>query len=276
MPLESIKGRSSWQKFQRGEVAAVIVPFMGRFNRVVALDVPHHITQRGNGRSFILDCDADRAVYLKLLHENLDLYEVGLIGYCLMSNHVRLIAIPAKAEGLAEALKQTHGRYACYWNVAHQSSGHVWQGRYYSCPLDQTHLWEALRYTELNPLRARLVPEPELWPWSSAAIHCGTNEQDTFLTLDAWRRHWTVTTWREYLGEGEKGKWNPSWPSFVNAHTRGDHWELQSSFRILRRPRDGTWHYKSAGPARRSSQIKGSANSPSTRNKMRLQSTSPV
>ena len=202
-PLEHIKVRSSWQKFQHGEVAAVIVPVMGRFNRVVAVDFPHHITQRGNGRRFILDCDTDRAVYLRLLHENMDIYGVALIGYCLMSNHVHLITIPTKADGLAEALKQTHGRYACYWNVAHQSSGHVWQGRYYSCPLDQTHLWEALRYTELNPLRARLVSEPELWPWSSAAIHCGTYEHDAFLALDAWRRHWTVTAWREYLGEGE-------------------------------------------------------------------------
>ena len=78
----------------------------------------------------------------------MDLYGVVLIGYCLMSNHVHLIAIPTKADGFAEALKQIHGRYACCWNIAHQSSGHVWQGRYYSSPLDQTHLWEALRYTE--------------------------------------------------------------------------------------------------------------------------------
>ncbi len=130
---------------------------MGRFNRVVALDIPHHVTQRGNARRFILDCDADRAVYLKLLCENTKLYGVAVIGYCLMSNHIHLIATPTKADGLAEALKQTHGRYACYWNVAHQSSGHVWQGRYYSCPLDPTHLWEALRYAELNPLRASVV-----------------------------------------------------------------------------------------------------------------------
>jgi putative transposase len=79
----------------------------------------------------------------------------------------------------------------------------VWRGRYYSCPLDQTHFWEALRYTELHPLRARLVSEPELWPWSSTAVDCGTNEHDAFLALDAWRPHWAVTTSRQYLGEGE-------------------------------------------------------------------------
>jgi REP element-mobilizing transposase RayT len=123
---------------------------MGRFNRVVALDVPHHVTQRGNGRRFVLYGDADRTIYLKLLRENIVLYGVTLIGYCLMSNHIHLIAIPHKVDGLAQALKQTHGRYASYWNAAHQSNGHVWQGRYYSCPLDQSHLWEALRYTELS------------------------------------------------------------------------------------------------------------------------------
>jgi putative transposase len=180
-----------------------IFSIMGRFNRVVALDIPHHVTQRGNGRRFILDCDADRTVYLKLLRENMALHGVGLVGYCLMSNHVHLIAIPAKADGLAEALKQVHGRYAFYWNVAHQSSGHVWQGRFYSCPLDETHLSEALRYTELNPVRARLVSEAGLWPWSSAADHCGANLRDRFLALEPWERRWTFATWKEYLANGE-------------------------------------------------------------------------
>jgi putative transposase len=95
-----------------------------------------------------------------------------------MSHHVRLIAVPHNSDGLDQALEQTHGRYACYWNIAHQLTGHVWQGRYDSCPLNETHLWEALRHTELNPLSARLVSEGELWPWSSAASHCGARADD--------------------------------------------------------------------------------------------------
>ena len=178
---------------------------MGRFNRVVALDIPHHVTQRGNARRFLLDSDADRAVYLRLLRENIRIYEVALVGYCLMSNHVHLIAIPTKIDGLAEALKQTHARYACYWNVTHGSSGHVWQGRYYSCPLDQSHLWEALRYTELNPVRARLVDQAEHWPWSSAGSHCTVEDSNEFLSLDVWRSQWTTSLWREYLALGELG-----------------------------------------------------------------------
>ena len=176
---------------------------MARLARVVAVDVPHHLTQRGNGRRFILDSDADRTVYLKLLRENIELYRVSLIGYCLMSNHIHLIAIPGMADGFALALKHTHGRYAFYWNTVHNSSGHAWQGRFYSCPLDEAHLWEALRYTELNPVRAGLVPEAESWPWSSAASHCGTGAGEDCLALEAWQSRWTAPAWREYLGAGE-------------------------------------------------------------------------
>jgi hypothetical protein len=87
------------------------------------------------------------------------------------------------------------------------------------------------------PASSRLVSEPELWPWSSAAVHCGTNEHDAFVALDAWR-----PTGPLQLGDStsEKGKSNPSWPSFVNEHTQGARWELQSLFKILRRPRNGS------------------------------------
>jgi putative transposase len=176
---------------------------MGRLARVVAVDVPHHLTQRGNDRRFILDCDADRATYLSLLRENIKLYQVSVMGYCLMSNHVHLIVVPRTTDGLAQALKQTHGRYASYWNTVHRASGHVWQGRYYSCPLDEPHLWEALRYTELNPLRARLVATPESWSWSSAASHCGTRVADEWLCLERWNTQWAAPSWREYLAAGE-------------------------------------------------------------------------
>ncbi len=172
---------------------------MGRFARVIAVDIAHHVTQRGNARRFILDCDADREVYLHLLREDVALNGVSLIGYCLMSNHVHLIAIPHGADGLSLAMRRTHGRYASYWNARHQSSGHLWQGRYYSCPLDPPHLWKALRYTELNPVRAGLVSDASLWKWSSAAVHCGVIPGDGFITDEPWQSRWTADDWQAYL-----------------------------------------------------------------------------
>src|SRR6185312_4077801 len=117
--------------------------------------------------------------------------------------HVHLVVIPQKPHALAVAFKQTHGRYASYWNASHRSSGHAWQGRFYSCPLDTTHLWEALRYAERNPVRAGLVSKPEEWPWSSAAAHCGIADPDACLTMEPWSAQWTIARWRDFLSQGE-------------------------------------------------------------------------
>jgi putative transposase len=165
---------------------------------VIALDTPHHVTQRGNARQFILNTDPERLVYLDLLRHYSALHSLSVLGYCLMTNHVHLIVVPNQADSLATALKYTHGRYAAYWNAQHKSSGHVRQGRFYSCPLDQTQLWEALRYTELNPVRARMVLSPLEFRWSSAAVHCGQAESE-WLDRKLWNQCWTAAEWRDYL-----------------------------------------------------------------------------
>jgi putative transposase len=176
---------------------------MARLPRVVLAEVPHHVTQRGNARRFMLDCDTDRKVYLELLRDDIERRQVALLGYCLMSNHVHLVMVPNSADGLAQALKRTHGRYASYWNALHGSSGHLWQGRFYSCPLDQPRLWEALRYTELNPVRAGLVADAGSWPWSSATVHLGQAMADGFLDIEPWQHCWSASTWHAYLAAGE-------------------------------------------------------------------------
>jgi putative transposase len=73
---------------------------MARFARVVVVDVPHHVTQRGNARQVILSRDQDRAAYLQLLRHYSELHRLSLMGYCLMSNHVHLIVVPRSAEAL--------------------------------------------------------------------------------------------------------------------------------------------------------------------------------
>jgi putative transposase len=176
---------------------------MARFPRVVVVDVAHHVTQRGNARQAILSSDGDRAAYLDLLHHHSELDGLALLGYCLMLNHVHLIVVPRAAEALAQALQHTHGRYACYWNARNSSSGHVWQGRFYSCPLDETHLWRALRYVELNPVRAGMVSEAAQWRWSSAAAHCGSSAPDAGLEMERWRKRWTVAEWKQHLADGQ-------------------------------------------------------------------------
>ena len=79
----------------------------------------------------------------------------------------------------------------------------MWQGRFYSCPLDEPHLWAALRYVELNPVRAGMVSRAEEWRWSSATAHCVPDAPATMLEMERWRERWTVVEWNEYLAAKE-------------------------------------------------------------------------
>jgi putative transposase len=172
---------------------------MARFPRVVATGAAHHITQRGNARRDVFFTDSDRRIYLDLLGDACRLHRLDLHGYCLMPNHVHLIAVPERPDSLPLAMKAVHGRYASYLNARQIATGHVWQGRYYSCPLDQYHLWEALRYTELNPVRAGMIERAEDYHWSSAASHCRPHDGDTLIQYDLWWTRFTAASWREFL-----------------------------------------------------------------------------
>jgi len=146
---------------------------MARIARIVVPDVPHHVTQRGNNRQEVFFVDADRHAYLQILAEECSTENVVLLGYCLMSNHIHLIATPAKVASLARAVGRTHWRYTQYVNRLHGRSGHLWQNRFYSCPLGSSHLHRAVRYVERNPVRARMQRRAWEYAWSSAGIHVG-------------------------------------------------------------------------------------------------------
>jgi len=133
----------------------------------VACGVAHHIVQRGTDRQTVFYTQRDRQVYLKLLADQTRLAHVRVLAYRLMTNHIHLIAVPEEADSLALCLQRVHGRYAQYVNTRRQRSGHLWQNRFYSCPLDERHLRTALGYVERNPV----VGRAEVHAWSSAPAH---------------------------------------------------------------------------------------------------------
>ena len=144
---------------------------MARLARVVAPGLPHHITQRGNRRQQTFFCDEDYQSYLELMAEWCAAHEVEIWAYCLMPNHVHLIAVPHSADGLRRAIGEVHRRYTRMVNFREGWRGHLWQGRFASFVLDEPYLLTAARYVELNPVRAGLIKAPSRYRWSSAAAH---------------------------------------------------------------------------------------------------------
>jgi putative transposase len=119
-----------------------------------------------------------------------------------MGNHVHILAVPSDTGGLAHALGRTHVEYARWLNLRRQETGHLWQNRYYSCPLDERHQWEALRYVELNPVRAGLAIRAADWPWSSTRAHLSGRDGTGLVDCADWRGRWSPESWRDVLEHG--------------------------------------------------------------------------
>jgi len=161
--------------------------------------VPHHVVQRGNNRQDVFFVDDDRRLYLTYLGEQAERVGLDLLGYALMTNHVHLIVRPHGKDSLARGIGTAHVRYTQVINRLHGRSGHLWEGRFHSCALDEAHFWLAMRYVEQNPVRARLVRRAWLYPWSSAAAHVGVDEAAALLDISWWRKQMAPAEWRQVL-----------------------------------------------------------------------------
>jgi putative transposase len=184
---------------------------MPRRPRFVIPGIAHHITQRGNNRQPVFHAAEDWRRYLDLLGRHALRCRVRILAYCLMPNHVHLVAVPENANSLALTLGRAHSEYALAWNRAARPSGHLWQNRFFSCAMDEAHARRAVRYVELNPVRAGLVSAAWEWPWSSARAHVEDGAADGVLDC----------RWAEYFGG-----WNfDEWKEILSAALACSEWE---------------------------------------------------
>ena len=149
---------------------------MARIARVVYPGVAHHITQRGIRHLDIFIDDDDRRFFIKLLQKYSKKYQLKIHAYCLMSNHIHLVAVPEKPQSMQNTMHDLCTRYAAYFNRKYNFSGHLFQNRYFSTPLEGEHSENAARYVEQNPAHAGMVARADIFPWSSARGNCGITE----------------------------------------------------------------------------------------------------
>jgi len=185
---------------------------MSRVARIVVPGFPHHITQRGNRQMDVFETDDDRLAYLRFLKKYALQYNLSIYAYCLMTNHIHLVVVPGDEVALGKALRDTHTVYAMYFNTRTALSGHVWQGRFYSCPLDEQHLWEyrdcpkriksETGLSRYSATIAQLVERAEQYRWSSAAAHCGLCRDD-LLSLD-FPPTGVIEDWSAWLAQADE------------------------------------------------------------------------
>mgnify|MGYP001235876455 CR=1 FL=1 len=172
---------------------------MPRKPRITIPGLPHHVTHRGTRRQRIFFGENDFHLYKTLLSETCNKYDVNIWAYCLMPNHVHLIAIPSNESGLSKVIGITHKRYADLINKRMDWRGHLWEDRHRSVPMDEPHLYAAARYVELNPVRARLTDTPMQYQWSSARAHMNARSDGLVSVEPLLDRY---GDWRRYLNLG--------------------------------------------------------------------------
>jgi len=182
--------------------SASTVRSMPRRARLVIPSCPHHVVHRSNRGEVAFHCPEAHRFYLGWLRDYAAKHGVAIWAYCLMTNHVHLIAIPEQGNSLALAIGQAHARYSRWVNQRLGWSGHLWANRFYSAPMDESHTWAAIRYVESNPQRAGLVARPEEYRWSSARAHV-LARPDPLLSPDLpFGAPKIGQEWRDWLAEG--------------------------------------------------------------------------
>jgi putative transposase len=169
--------------------------------RAVVPRVPHHVTQRGVRRLDTFFGEDDYEMYLSLMREWCMSSGMEIWAYCLMPNHVHLIAVPESGESLARGIGEAHRRYTRYINFRKGWKGYLWQGRFASFPMDEDYLLAAVRYVELNPVRAKLTARPEDYRWSSARAHLAGKDDGLVKVKPMLDR---VGDWAELLASGDQ------------------------------------------------------------------------
>ena len=118
-----------------------------------------------------------------------------------MTNHVHLVAVPETNSSMAHTFRHAHGRFSQYRNTEQNRTGHLWQNRHYSCPVEELAVGRVIAYVENNPVRAGMVEGAEDFEWSSAAAHLGRIGAGMILDMEWWQTRWTAEDWRAVLLE---------------------------------------------------------------------------
>ena len=126
-----------------------------------------NVGQKGHNGVDVFFDDEDRAEYLLRLHRACSSYNVLLLAFTLMSNHVHLV-LQGDVANLELVFKSLGSSYGQWYNRKYDRSGTLWNGRYYSDPIaDDKHLLAALGYIYNNPVAAGIVKSPEDYEWTS-------------------------------------------------------------------------------------------------------------
>ena len=142
----------------------------------------YHVLSRGNGGQDIFNSDNDRNLFLSLLEELIERFDVEVHAYVLMSNHYHLLLKTIDAN-LSKAMQWFGTTYTRKFNIANHTGGHLFQGRFKSLIIQNAaYLLRLSCYIHRNPVRAGMVERLADYPWSSYKFYAYKKKPPVWLT----------------------------------------------------------------------------------------------
>jgi putative transposase len=154
---------------------------MARPLRIQFAGAFYHVISRGNEGKPVFKTDADRRKFLSYLQSAHEKYGAIIHCFCLLPNHYHLLAETPRAN-LSQILHHINGAYTTYFNTKRKRWGHLFQGRFKGILVEkEVYAQELSRYIHLNPIRAGLVEDLSLYPWSSYPYYAGLKKKPGWL-----------------------------------------------------------------------------------------------
>ncbi len=140
---------------------------MARPLRIEYPDAWYHVMNRGRRGENVFSDKQDYELFLALLQESCELFDLRVAAYCLMSNHYHLL-IQTPSGNLSRGMRHVNGVYTQRYNRRRKIDGQLFRGRYKSVLVEQdSYLLELLRYVHRNPVRANMCEAVADYPWTS-------------------------------------------------------------------------------------------------------------
>lgn len=168
---------------------------MPRTARILLPEHIYHLTHRCHNGSFFLRFDTVRIEYRRRLWQAVRRFRILMLNYCLTSNHTHLLLRVRRPACISIFMRHLEGEFASHYNRRKHRRGAFWSERYHATLIENgPHLWNCMRYIDLNMMRAGVVRHPRDWPW------CGYQE------IAGQRRRYRILDLEELLRLSELGK----------------------------------------------------------------------
>lgn len=176
---------------------------MPRRPRFIRVGLPHHIVHRGNNKQKIFFDESDHVFFTSLIRNISRKCRCVIHAYCLMPNHVHILAVPPQKDSLSKMMQRISMLYAQHVNGKYERTGRLWESRFYSSIVQsERYLVTVCRYIERNPVRAKMVKQVKSYPWSSAFSHFKKSSDDFIRPI--WNNKQQKKSYIDYLNERDK------------------------------------------------------------------------